>query len=377
MSDPRQPRAFAAADAASFLGTFALIVLAIAVLFALDLVLAKEDRAASRGQARHLFEEAVGLAGQGERLEAVDRFRSAYSTERTNPTYQRALAAALLSAGKPADAEAIAADRLQHDPGDAEASEIMAQSLAREGKLPEAISYYHRAIYGQWDRDPARNRVRARFGLVDVLATQDAREELLAELLPLQREAPADVATRRRIAHLFTAAGSPTRAIEIFRDLLRQNHRDADAYAGLGEAEFERGNYRTALADFTAAADLKPASPEIAAGLARSNQVLGLDPTQRGLRLDERYRRSLALLGLVLQVGDSCFGRTAVDSVRALVDTARTVGKQRPPAKPSYRAIERNLDLAEQLWQARRRECPSPVPESERPLALVLDKVAQ
>ena len=377
MSDLGQTRTFAAADAASFLGTFALIVLAIAVLFAADLFLAKEDRAASRAQARQLFAEAVGLAGQGKRLEAVDRFRSAYSIERTNPTYQRALAGALLSAGKPADAEAMAGERLQHDPADAEASEIMAQALTEEGKLAQAISYYHRAIYGQWDRDPAGNRVRARFGLVDVLARQDSKEELLAELLPLQREAPGDVATRHRIAHLFTAAGSPTRAIELFRDLLRQNRHDADAYAGLGEAEFERGNYRTALADFTTAADLKPSGPEIAAGLARTNQVLGLDPTQRGLRPDERYRRSLRLLALILQAGGGCLSRTAVDSVRAQVDTARSVGNQRPPANPSYRATERNLDLAEQLWQARRSECPSPVPDSERPLALVLDRVAQ
>ncbi|MEO8090328.1 MAG: tetratricopeptide repeat protein [Gemmatimonadales bacterium] len=377
MSAPLRVRPFAAADAASFLGTFALTFLAIAGLFAIDLFLAKIDRAESRSEARHLFQEGTRLAAQGQPFEAVDRFRGAVSTERSNPTYQRALAAALLSAGKVPEAQGVVADRLRHDPADAEASEIMAQALVREGKLPQAISYYHRAIYGQWDGEAARNRVRARFGLVDVLARQDSRQDLLAELLPLQREAPDDVATRKRIARLFVAAGSPTRAIEIYRDILRHDRDDADAYAGLGEAEFERGNYRTALADFTTAAGLKPDSPEIAAGLARSNQVLRLDPTQRGLSLDERYRRSFGLLGLILQAADSCFGPAAVDSVRTLADTARAVAKQRRPPTPTYSTVERNLDLAVRLWQARWRECPSPVPESERPLALVLDRVAQ
>lgn len=375
MSNPEQSRTFAAADAASFLGTFALIFLAIAALFTVDVFLANIDRGESRSAARHLYLEGLHLAGRGQTLDAVDRFRTAVSTERSNPVYQRALAWGLLSAGKVADAEAMAADRLLHDPADAGASLIMAQALAREGKLPQAISYYHRAIYGQWDRDTARNRIRARFELVDLLARQDSlRQDLLAELLPLQREAPTDVVTRKRIARLLIAAGSPSRAIEIFRDILRRDRHDADAYTGLGEAEFEGGNYRTALANFTAAARLDPNNPDIAAGLARSNQVLDLDPTQRGLGIEEQYRRSLTLLDLTVRAADSCAG---AEPVRALADSARMARKRHPSATRRHVAVERNLDLAERLWRMRRKECPSPVSESERPLALVLNKVAQ
>jgi tetratricopeptide (TPR) repeat protein len=356
-------------------GTFALIFLAIAALFTLDVFLANIDRGESRAQARHLYIEGLKLASRGQPLDAVDRFRSAVAAERSNPVYQRALAWGLLSAGKVEDAEAVATERLEHDPADAGASLIMAQALAREGKLPRAISYYHRAIYGQWANDQARNRLRARFELVDLLARQDSlREDLLAELLPLQREAPGDLATRARIARLLTAAGSPSSAIEIFREILRHDRRNADAYAGLGEAEFERGNYRTALADFTAAARLDQGNRAAAAGLARTNQVLGLDPTQRGLGIEEQYRRSQALLQLTSVLGDSC---ATVDSVRALADSARLAAKRRPGTIPRYRMVEQNLDLAERLWQLRRKECPAPVPESEKALALVLDKIAQ
>lgn len=374
MSDPRQVRTFAAADAASFLGTFALIFLAIAALFALDTFLAKMERAESRSEARHFYQEGVYLAGQGQSLEAVDRFRTAASTERSNPVYQRALAAALLSAGRVADAEAVITDRLQRDPADAEASLIMARALVKEGKWTQAIPYYHRAIHGLWHEDPVSHRVKARFELVELLAGHDSEQELLAELLPLRREAPDNVETRRRIAHLLITAGALSSAIATFRDLLRRDPRDADAYAGLGKAEFERGNYRTALANFTAAARLDPNNPGIAAGLALCNQVLALDPTQRGLGLEERYRRSLALLELTMQAAASCAG---AEPVRALGDSARTARARHAPATRRHLAVERNLDLAEQLWHARRKECPSPLLDSERPLALVLDKVGQ
>lgn len=375
MSTPQQTRALAAVEAASFVGTFALIFLAIAALFTLDVFLASIDRGESRSQARHLYVEGLKLASRSQTLDAVDRFRGAVAAERSNPVYQRALAWGLLSAGKVEDAEAVATDRLQHDPADAGASLIMARALAREGKLPRAISYYHRAIYGQWDNDPARNRIRARFELVDLLARQDSlREDLLAELLPLQREAPGDLATRARIAHLLTAAGAPSSAMQIFREILRHDRRNADAYAGLGEAEFERGNFRTALADFTAAARLDPDNLAVATRLASTNQVLGLDPTQRGLGIGEQYRRSQALLQLTAAAADSC---AAVEPVRALADSARSAAKGHPGTSPRYTMVERNLDLAERLWQVRRKECPAPVPESEKPLALVLDRIAQ
>jgi tetratricopeptide (TPR) repeat protein len=377
MRGPGEVRNFAAADAASFLGTFALVSLAIAVLFALDTLLAGLDRAERRGDARHFYQEGIDFAAAGHWLDAVDRFRNAVSSERSNPVYQRALAATLSSAGKPVEAEAVVADRLQHDPADGEASLIMAQALALEGQLAPAISYYHRAVYGHWDRDPEKNRIRARFELVDVLARHDLQAQLLAELLPLEREAPDDVATRRRIARLFTAAGSPSHAAQIFRDILRRDRRDADAYLGLGLAEFERANYRTALADLIQAARLDPDNAEIAAGLALCNEVLGLDPTQRGLPLTEQYRRSQVLLWKTLQVSDSCAAAVPAGAVRALADSARMLQRKSSGSRAGYRAVEPYLDLAEALWQARRRECPSPVSRAERPLVLVLDKIAQ
>jgi tetratricopeptide (TPR) repeat protein len=377
MADTGHAYRSAAASAGSFVGTFALILAAIAALFVIDTFLAERERAASRSEARRLFEEGRQLERQGAAAEAVDRLRSAVSAERQNPVYQRALAAALLSAGKPAEAKVVLTERLQHDPTDAEASLIMARALVVERKLPQAIAFYHRAIYGQWDDRQAGNRLQARFELVELLAREDARQELLAELLPLQSEAPRDVRTRKRVARLFIAAGSPARAAEIFRNIVRLDAGDADAYAGLGEAELLRGNYRTARADFVRALKLRPGDRDIAARLELCDRVLALDPTQRGIGTAEQYRRSLTLLDLTVRAFDGCATPGAAMPDQAALDSARARIAQGVSAVRLSEAGERNLDLGEQVWQARRRVCSGPVPVAEKPVELVLDKLAQ
>lgn len=375
MTGPDPASRPAAANAGVFLATFALILLAMAGLFAADLFLAGLERRELRAEARHLYEEGVSLSGRGRQKEAVDRFQSAVAAERTNPVYQRALADAMLATGKPAEARAIAAGRLQREPADAAASLLVARALVREGNPAEAISYYHRAIYGIWDQDPAANKVRSRFELVDVLARMGAQRELLAELLPLQDQAPTDRETRKRIAYLFLDAGAPTRAIEIFRALLKHG-RDPGTYAGLGEAELARGNYRSARANFVTAAELAPGDSTVARRLALTQRVIGLDPTQRGIGSAEEYRRSIELLGLTLQAADRCLTGAAAGN-QGVVDSARAVLVARPPRTGRHDAVEANLDLAERIWDLRRAGCPAGPTPAEEPMALVLERLAQ
>jgi tetratricopeptide (TPR) repeat protein len=377
MTEPGAVSRQAPASAAVFLATFALILLAMAGLFAVDLFLAGLERRELRSEARHLYEEGMSLARRGRQLQAVDRFQAAVAAERSNPVYQRALAEAMLTAGRPAEARAIAAARLQREPTDAAASLLVARALAREGKPAEAIPYYHRAIFGVWDQDTTANRVRSRFELVDVLARMGARRELLAELLPLQDQAPTDRETRSRIAHLFVDAGAPTRAIEIYRVLLREHGPNAAIYAGLGQAELARGNYRTARSNLARAAQLAPDDSTIARRLALAQRVIELDPTQRGIGSKEEYRRSVELLRLTLQAADSCLtARTAARP--ALLDSARAaIAARVPRTTGSHAAVEANIDLAERVWELRRAECPAGPAAAEEPVALVLESLAQ
>lgn len=366
-----------AAEAGVFLGTFALIFLAMGALFGFDVFLASLERAERRNEARSLYEEAMSLEARRHGPQAVDRLQAAVATERGNPVYQRALAAALLGTGRVAEARAVVAARLEHEPTDGAASLLMARALVREGRPREAVSYYHRAIYGQWDDQAGDHPVQARFELVDLLARLGARRELLAELLPLQDEAPDDQTTRKRIAKLFLEAGAPARAIEIFRGLLREHGRDAETYAGLGEAEIARGNYLSARADFAAAAGLDPADTAVADRLTLVRRVIALDPTQRGLSGEEQYRRSVALLDITYRSAADCIGSAALTSNGPLLDSARVAIATRAPIAGRPEAIDANLDLAERLWTLRRRACPAALAEAEEPVPLVLERISQ
>ena len=218
--------------ARSFLGTMSLVFLAIAAIFAADMFLAKMERAESHVEAARLFDRG-GIRCCAERTrKPIERIKDAISIERGNRDYLRTLAQAQLAAGKTADAESTLTELLQSDSTDGLASLIMGRVLVKEGRFAEAISYFHRAIYGRWNEDAAANQLRARFELIDLLAQRNSKEELLAELLPIQDQAPRDLKTRTRLGRLFLLAGSPTRAAVVFRGILRDFAANADAYAG-------------------------------------------------------------------------------------------------------------------------------------------------
>ncbi|HEY1203157.1 MAG: tetratricopeptide repeat protein [Bryobacteraceae bacterium] len=351
----------------SVLRTFALIFVAMAALFAADTFLAKAEDAARRSEARRLFQEGRWLEAHGRLPEAIDRLRTAVSNVRGDREYQLALAQALLAAGRVPEAESSLTDLLERDSTGGVPNLTMARLLVKSGRIPEAISYYHRAIYGQWKDDEAGNRVKARFELVDLLVRQDEKRALLAELLPLQDEAPSDTETHMRIGRLFLAAGAPSRAAEVFRSILHRQPEDADAYAGFGEAEFALGKYRAAQLDFAVASHLGPGDAQISAQLALCAQVLALDPVRRGIGPAEQRQRSRKLIELTLAEAQRCAGAAPPQPLVALMKKARNPGAD----------VDANLDLAERLWQARRAECGAATSPADQALALVMAKLAQ
>jgi tetratricopeptide (TPR) repeat protein len=361
--------------ARSFLGTMSLVFLAILVIAVADMFLAKTERAESRVEAARLFKQGQAAITHGENAEAIEKIKDAISIERGNRDYLRTLAQAQLTAGKTADAESTLADLLQTDSTDGLASLIMARVLVKEDRFSEALSYFHRAVYGQWNQDAAANQLHARFELIDLLAQRNSKEDLLAELLPIQDQPPGDLKMRTRLGQLFLQAGSPARAAVVFRAVLHDAPSNADAYAGVGEAEFAQNHFRAAQRDFQTALRLDPDDQAARKSLDLCNELLTLDPTLRGLGHEERFRRSLKLVELTEGEASQCSGPNPAPELQGLLDMAAKALKARVSAARQSDASESNLDLAEQLW-ARRKEC-KPPPATDSPLALVLARIVQ
>jgi tetratricopeptide (TPR) repeat protein len=362
-----------AASVSEFIATFAVILAAILGLLLFDTALAKVDIGQRKSYAGREFAIGEQLLAQGKLEEATEHLRTASTLDGDNSAYGTALAQATLAGGRPSAAEQILLPLLESVPTDGAANLAMARVLVREERLEEAKAYYHRAIYGLWPRGADQNRIAARFELIDILAQTNSKQELLSELLPIQDDSANGAAQRRRIAHLFVLAGSPARAVTIYRDVLRRDSHDADAYVGLADAALSLGDFATGRADLLAAQKLLPEdSTSIGARISLADSAIALDPTQRGLSLAEQARRSRNILQMTLKSARSCL--SAQDpQVAAALDAAGVL--MSPSAAGQAQSIEQNLSLAEQLWGLRRTRC---APERDTgALALVHIRIAQ
>ena len=350
--DMMRPAPMPTASAGAFLGTFAMMVAAIAALLVFDLFVARVDRRESRAHAANLYTEGMSLLAERRPADAEDRFTSAVAIDRASTKYALALAEAKLDQGQTSEAEATLRALLERAENDGAVNLVMARTLLRSGRPAEAKAYYHRAIFGRWGADSALQRRNARFELIELLAQRGSQPELLAELLPLEDTSPDSVALRERLARLFVVAGSPARAITAFRDVLHHDPKNADAYAGMGDAELGLENFRAARADFAEALRLRPGDSSFTQRLALVDSVFALDPTARGVGPGERLARGRTLLDRTLTTVVQC-GETTVP----LIGVARGLLGQAVPNARRDVAVDSMVEVASSLWTGRPPAC--------------------
>jgi tetratricopeptide (TPR) repeat protein len=357
-----------------------LIVIGVIVgLAGLDLSLEDAEQSELASQAQHVYSQGVQQLKAGRIDDAVDALRRAHAMERKNLTYEMGLIAALTAAGKTSEAEPLMNEVLDVDRNDGAANLVAARLRLKEGKLVDAEAYYHRAIYGEWPQNGTAHRIAARMELIGLVVSRNQKQELLAELLPLEEQAKNDPVLQSRLGRLFLMAGSAARAAEEYRILVGEQPGNAEAYEGLGDAELERGDYRAAHAAFDAAASRKPNDPAIRSKVQLASTLAALDPTLRWLASAEKYQRSLRILEWAQQDLEQCTQmQSAVpkDTQQALLEQAEEAMNARP-AHATNELAEGMLSLAEKIWQARLAGCGLAITAEEEPLRLIMVKLTQ
>jgi len=357
----------------------AVVAIVIAGLWSLDVFLARTDREAVREQATALHRQGMRLLQQHNSGNAVEMLRRSAAMQRDNREYQLDYVAALIAARKLPEADSNIATSLQAEPNSGPANLLAARLMVQEQKFSEAESHYHRAIYGAWPQNETEHRLAARLELARSLASRGKQAELLAELLPLETEASGHPAILKQIAPLYEVAGSPARGANVFRDLLRNDPDDVEAYAGLGKAELAQGNYRAALAAFLSANRRHPGDREIQQEIALGNSLAAIDPTPRHIRSAEKYARSMEILKLVRDSLDRCIHERPVsgpDELPRLLEDCDRILATPVPLQLTNELAEARLTAAEQFWQARVRRCTSSTADAEQPLRLLMAKLA-
>jgi tetratricopeptide (TPR) repeat protein len=358
----------------TFLSTTGWVVFALAGFSVVDVWLAKTERAESSAEAARLFHEGQSLMLQGRNAAAAERIQDAILLARRNREYRRSLAEAQLAAGSPGAAETTLADLLLTDSTDGAANLLMARVMEKEARFADAASFFHRAIYGQWDAGAAANRLRARLELIDLLSHHGSREELLAELLPVQDETPHDVPRRIQIGQLFLMAGSPPRAADVFRSALTLAPTNVEANAGLGEAELAQGQYRAAQRQFETTLRLAPGNAQVRQRLELCDRAILLDPSIRGLGAADRLRRSLRLLQSIEEETRACAGENPRAQLADLFTRADQARRDQVRRSEENERADADLELAEQLWHSGRAGCKS---SGDAAVALVLNRLTQ
>ena len=345
--------------------TLMLLVLAIIVaLYGVDKFLANQEQRELHLEAHNHYLGGQQLLHEGEAGAAAVEFKRAHTLQRSNREYQLALATAQLAAHQLADASDTLSELLAQDSNDGRANLLMARVLAAEGRFKDANSYYHRAIYGAWPADWAGEVPKVRLELADILVRRGNSQELLSEVLLLESAPNQNEATRRKIADLFLKAGSAAHAIEAYRQLIRENPGDVEAYRGLARAEVLAGNYRAAETAVMSALHREPYDPNIQSQLQVVVKLASLDPTTRHLTTAEKCRRSEAIFQLVQGELDAC---------RQIPPSARPQALTVPTTDDGAEAL---LDQAETLWKERDSICKVP-PAADDPLLILMRKLSQ
>ena len=345
-----------------------MVVVAGAILVSLTVLLqslhasAKHDRVASH------IARAQAARSRGDLLAAVDEYRAALQLDRVVLEARRALALALVELGRLGEGESYLLDLLRQDPTNGPLNRGLARIHAARGRTDLARASFHRAIYGEWPAERTEERVATRFEFIDFLTKNEAREEVLAELLRVRAELPSgQTAAVRRTADLLAAQGAGALAIDMLRTATLSSPRDVDLLAHLADLQITQGQTSDARATLRKALSIER-TPELTSRLAVVERVMEIDPTLPGLGLVTRTRRARLVLSAVMRETEACAQTPAVVPLRA--DAALQLRRR---ASADAERAEAELALARRLWSAAP-DCHSETPNA-RALMQVLTRV--
>ncbi len=345
------------------------VAIALTLLFAITIAYSSAYGRTRLSRAEDRYREGLKLAAAGRNADAAEDFRAALLYEHDDPRYRFALAEALVALKRFSEAENYLFDLRTADPTSGPVNLMLARIAAADHRDEEAIEDYHRAIFGFWPEDREQKRVDARFELVSILDRDNQSKQALAELLQLADEVPeSDLALREKVAGMLLTHGSPQHAADIYRAIVTAHPHDVVARQGLGETEFEMGNFQASLAAFHAAVRYGAITPILAARIALLNSILDLDPTLIRLSAHQRFERARELLTRSLNSASRCQAVPPDLTTAAQAALAQSAKRQRDGQTAEM------LTLSQDLWRSRLSACPR-LPEPDQPLAVLMNRM--
>jgi tetratricopeptide (TPR) repeat protein/predicted nucleic acid-binding Zn ribbon protein len=354
--------------------TFLLIVLVVLILlFIVTGFTVRVYHAVERGYADDWYTRGEDDLRAGRGGAALTDFRTALTYSHDNERYQLQLAQALMAVGQSpgagSEARTYLLNLLEHEPGDGTINLELARLAARGHNVPDALRFYHGAIYGEWDDDPVLRRRAARLELVQFLLDAGQKDSARAELIAQAADLPADPALQTKVGNLLLRVAGYDDALKLFRQALREEPRSAPALAGAGECYFHNGDYAQAERYLTRALQQDLHLTQAAAMLDTAQTILNLDPFNRRLDNGERARRAALAFDSAQKRLQNCAAQRGIDLQGEGADPLRGLFAQatelQPRAQPRYlrgdsQLLSRVMDVAFEIEQATAHSCGEP-----------------
>lgn len=312
--------------------------------------------------------------------EAAEDFHTALVYARDNDVYQMRLAEALVRANRLEEARVYLQSLLERQPGSGQVNLELARLSAKSHDVPEALRYYHTAVFGAWIQDPGAHRLEVRVELCRFLLEHNQTNEAEAEIIALQTELPSDSHLNAEVGSMFMQVGDYRRAIEAYRQALRLNSKQPGAWAGAGQAAFQLADYALARRYLQRAVEVDPKNAQAARTLEVSRLAVEFDPFERRLSEKERSRRTVAAFRQALSRLKHCAQSRGVslqaqETAGPFSDVYSRAMKMRP--RVNRAGLQHNLDLVSnvmdlvlQLEEAAQQACGTP-PAADQALLLI------
>src|SRR5579864_597989 len=245
----------------------------------------------------------------GNAAAALSDYRNALLYSPGNTNFQFHLAKALAATGRFDEARAYLVTLLSDSPGSGEINLELARITAHGGPkmMPDALRYYHAAIYGVWDTDPIAMRWQVRKEFCEYLLDNHAMNQAEAEIIALADNTSTDDFSGQKAAgNLLLRAQMWSRALQEFQTLLSHEPRDEDALAGAAKAAFQLSQYSQAEEYFERLPREKLAMPDLAKMHEISRDVVALNPFVPRLSTEEKVKRTAEALALAQARARGC-----------------------------------------------------------------------
>lgn len=312
---------------------------------------------------------------------ALADYRNGLAYVPGNEVFQFHLAQALAAAGHADEAEGYLLNLLSASPGNGEINLALARVAVQKKSEPDALRYYHAAIYGGWDEDPIAQRWRARRELCEYLLGRGAPSQAESEIIALADNTPGnDVSQLNAAGNLLLDVSLWSRALGEFKSALAVDRHDPEALTGAGTAEFRLARYSEAAAFFERLPENRRSSETVSEMLATARAAESIDPFLPGLsaaeksaRVDRALADSEALLSNCTQGASRSPGAQQPNPDSLAAVRKAISDRKRAPVERKMGRLDSDMAAVYQAEIAARSACGSPKSPTARALLLIGD----